>query len=116
MIFLTVATFVLALLPLIGAFGVWLPVSIYLFAVDQPIAAALLVGYGTLVSASDTYLRPALIGKSAAFDPATIVVGIFGGIVVFGGVGLFVGPVVVGGAKVALDIYARERSAESATT
>ena len=108
-IFLTVVTFVLALLPMIGAFGVWLPVSLYLLAIGRPLAAVFVVGYGTLVSASDTYLRPALIGNRAAFDAATIVVGIFGGIVVFGAVGLFVGPVVIGGAKAALDIYARER-------
>ncbi len=108
-IFLTVATFVLALLPLVGAFGVWLPVAIYLFATGNLIGATVLVGYGSLVSVSDTYLRPALIGRTSAFNSAIIVVGIFGGIVVFGAVGLFIGPVVLGGAKVTLDVFARER-------
>ena len=106
--FLTVATFVLALLPLVGAFGVWLPVSIYLAVVGRPIAAVALVAYGTLVSGSDMYLRPALIGRSAAFDPSVIVLGIFGGLVVFGAVGLFIGPVVLGGAKVTVDTVSRE--------
>ena len=109
-VFLTVATFVLALLPLVGAFGVWVPVSAYLLAIDQPVAAAALVVYGSLVSASDTYLRPALIGRSSAFNSAIIVLGIFGGIVVFGAVGLFIGPVVLGGAKITLDVFARERA------
>ena len=31
-IFLTVATFVLTLLPLVGAFGVWVPATVYLLA------------------------------------------------------------------------------------
>ncbi|WP_265112413.1 AI-2E family transporter [Halosolutus halophilus] len=109
--FLAVATFVLTLLPLVGAFGVWIPVTLYLFATGQYLSAGVLVVYGSLVSASDTYLRPALIGKTGAFNSAIIVVGIFGGIVVFGAVGLFVGPVVLGGAKVTLDLFARERSA-----
>ncbi|MEY7848277.1 AI-2E family transporter [Natrarchaeobius sp. A-rgal3] len=109
-IFLTVATFVLALLPLIGAFGVWVPVSIYLLAVGRPLEAAVLVGYGSLVSASDNYLRPALIGRTSAFNSAIVVVGIFGGLVVFGAVGLFIGPVILGGAKVTLDVFARERA------
>ncbi|MWV41258.1 AI-2E family transporter [Natrialba sp. INN-245] len=109
-IFLTVATFVLALLPLIGAFGIWVPVSIYLFAMGRPLEAAALVGYGTLVSASDNYLRPALIGRTSAFNSAIVVVGIFGGLVVFGAVGLFIGPVILGGAKVTLDVFARERN------
>ena len=106
--FLTVATFVLALLPLVGAFGVWLPVSLYLAFVGRPVAAAVLVVYGSLVSGSDMYLRPALIGRSAAFDPSVIVLGIFGGLVVFGAVGLFIGPVVLGGAKVTLETVSRE--------
>ncbi|OVE85178.1 AI-2E family transporter [Natronolimnobius baerhuensis] len=109
-IFLTVATFVLALLPLVGAFGVWVPVSIYLFATGQYVAAAVLVVYGSLVSASDTYLRPALIGRTSAFNSAIVVVGIFGGLLVFGAVGLFIGPVVLGGAKITLDVFARERA------
>ncbi|AFZ74010.1 AI-2E family transporter [Natronobacterium gregoryi] len=108
-IFLVVATFVFALLPLVGAFGVWVPVSAYLIAVGRPFAGAGLVVYGSIVSASDTYLRPALIGRTSAFNSAIIVVGIFGGIVVFGAVGLFIGPVVIGGAKLTIDVYARER-------
>ncbi|MFC4987751.1 AI-2E family transporter [Saliphagus infecundisoli] len=106
-VFLTVVTFVLALLPLIGAFGVWVPVSVYLLVIGRPGAAAALVVYGSLVSASDTYLRPALIGRSGPLSAAVIVVGIFGGVSVFGAVGLFVGPVVVGAAKVGIDLYAR---------
>ncbi|GAB3674358.1 AI-2E family transporter [Halopiger thermotolerans] len=109
-VFLTVATFVLTLLPLVGAFGVWIPVVVYLLAIGEFVPAAGLVAYGSLVSASDTYLRPALIGRTSAFNSAIIVVGIFGGIVVFGGVGLFIGPVVLGGAKITLDVFARERS------
>ncbi|ELY43531.1 AI-2E family transporter [Natronorubrum bangense] len=109
-VLLTVGTFVFALLPLIGAFGIWLPVTVYLLAVGEFIPAAALVVYGSLVSASDTYLRPALIGRTSAFNSAIIVVGIFGGLIVFGAVGLFIGPVVLGGAKVTLDVVARERA------
>ncbi|RQG90789.1 AI-2E family transporter [Natrarchaeobius chitinivorans] len=109
-IFLTVATFVLALLPLVGAFGIWVPVTLYLLAVGRPLEAGALAIYGSLVSASDTYLRPALIGRTSAFNSAIVVVGIFGGIVVFGAVGLFIGPVILGGAKLTLDAFARERA------
>ncbi|MDQ2049385.1 AI-2E family transporter [Natronolimnohabitans sp. A-GB9] len=111
-VLLTVTTFVLALLPLIGAFGVWLPVAVYLAATNDLVGAVAIAAYGSLVSASDTYLRPALIGRTSAFNSAIVVVGIFGGIVVFGAVGLFIGPVVLGGAKVTLDAFARERTAD----
>ncbi|WP_323172427.1 AI-2E family transporter [Natrialba sp. PRR66] len=109
-VLLSVVTFIFALLPLIGAFGVWVPVSIGLLATGQLVSAAILIVYGSIVSASDTYIRPALIGRTSAFNSAIIVVGIFGGLVVFGAVGLFIGPVVLGGAKITLDLFARERA------
>lgn len=109
-IFLTVATFVLTLLPLVGTFGVWVPVASYLFVIGRPAAAGLFFLYGSLVSVSDIYLRPALISRSAAMNVAVIVLGIFGGIVLFGAIGLFIGPVVLGGAKIILDVFAQERT------
>ncbi|QLG47935.1 AI-2E family transporter [Natrinema halophilum] len=113
-IFLTVATFLLTLLPLVGAFGVWIPAAVYLLAVGRPTASATLGVYGLFVTFSDSYLRPALIGRSSTFNSAIIVVGIFGGLVVFGAVGLFIGPVVLGGAKITLDSFAREHTGERA--
>jgi len=107
--FLTVAAFLLTLLPLVGSFGVWVPAAIYLFAGDRPTAAGAMLVFGVLVSISDVYLRPAVINRAGAINVAVIAMGIFGGIVLFGGVGLFVGPVILGGAKEALDLYARER-------
>jgi predicted PurR-regulated permease PerM len=113
-VFLTVATFVLCLLPLVGAFGVWVPVSIYLLGIGRPMPALVIFVIGSVVSASDTYLRPAIINRSGALNVAVITVGIFGGIIVFGAVGLFIGPVVLGGTKIVFDQFARER-AESAS-
>lgn len=109
-VFLTVTTFVFALFPLIGAFGVWVPVSVYLVAVGRPTSAAILFVFGSVVSVSDLYLRPMIINRTEGLDVATIVVGIFGGIVLFGGIGLFIGPVILGGTKVVLDLYVQERA------
>ncbi|WP_458186318.1 AI-2E family transporter [Haladaptatus sp. NG-WS-4] len=109
-VFLTVATFILTLLPLIGAFGIWVPVSVYLLLVGRPVAASAILVYGSIISVSDVYLRPVIIGRSGAINAATIVVGIFGGLVVFGAIGLFIGPVVLGGAKIILDLFARENA------
>jgi len=109
--FLTVAAFLLTLLPLVGSFGVWIPASLYLIAQNRPTAAAIIFVFGVVVSVSDVYLRPAVINRAGAINVAIIAMGIFGGIVLFGGVGLFIGPVVLGGTKVVLDLYTRERTA-----
>ncbi|QCC60316.1 AI-2E family transporter [Natrinema thermotolerans] len=109
-IFLTVATFILTLLPLVGAFGIWIPATLYLVAMGRLSAGVAMFVYGLVVTFSDSYLRPALIGRSSAFNSAIVVVGIFGGLIVFGAVGLFIGPVVLGGAKLTLDCFARART------
>ncbi|GAB7095033.1 AI-2E family transporter [Halolamina litorea] len=109
-VFLTVMAFVLTLLPLVGLFMVWVPASGYLIVVGRPTAAAAVAVYGLLIMFSDSYLRPATIGHTKAYNSATVIVGIFGGLVLFGAVGLFIGPVVLGAAKLALDCFARERS------
>ncbi|WP_458205760.1 AI-2E family transporter [Haladaptatus sp. NG-SE-30] len=112
-VFWTVVTTLLSLLPLIGASVVWLPASVYLFVVGRPLAAAFLFLYGTLViSLSDNYLRPVVSGHEARLNPGLLVVGIFGGVYVFGFMGLFFGPVVLGAFRALLTVFAREYSTE----
>jgi predicted PurR-regulated permease PerM len=109
-VFWTVLTTLLSLLPIIGASVVWLPTSGYLFVVGRPIAAALLFAYGTfVVSLSDNYLRPMIGGREADLNPALFVLGVFGGLAAFGVMGLFFGPVVVGTLKVLVELTARRR-------
>lgn len=110
-VFWSVVTVVLGLLPLIGASVVWIPASGYLLLVGRPAAAVLLFAYGALVvSLSDNYLRPMIGGREANLNPALFVVGIFGGLAVFGFMGLFFGPVIVGTLKVLAELAARRRS------
>ncbi|AUX10268.1 hypothetical protein AArcSl_2649 [Halalkaliarchaeum desulfuricum] len=109
LVLLMVLTFVLALLPLVGAFAVWLPLVGYLFVVGRPTAAAMLFVFGSLVSVSDFYTRPIIIGHSGALNSAVIVVGVFGGLVIFGPIGLLIGPVILGGSKIAIETLVRAR-------
>lgn len=109
-ILLGILTFILALLPLVGAFAVWVPLVTYLGLTNEVEAAVALFFWGSIVSLSDFYTRPLVIGKSAALNSAIVVVGVFGGLVAFGMIGLFIGPVVVGGVKISLDLHARERA------
>lgn len=109
-IFLTVLTFILALLPLVGAFIVWVPVVGYLVAIGSFGTAIILFVYGSIVSISDFYTRPIVIGHSAELNSAIIVIGVFGGLVVFGPVGLLIGPVVLGGSKVTIEALVHARN------
>ncbi|EMA46938.1 hypothetical protein C449_02849 [Halococcus saccharolyticus DSM 5350] len=109
-IFWTIATTVLALLPIIGASVVWIPAAGYLVLVDRPVIAVALFGYGALVvSLSDNYLRPMIGGREARLNPGLFVLGLFGGLAVFGFMGLFFGPVVLGLLKVLVEVFAEYR-------
>lgn len=108
-VLLGLLTFVLALLPIAGAFFVWGPVAVYLVATGRPVAGAALFVYGTIVvGLSDNYLRPITVGRGSNLDVGTVVLGIFGGIAALGFVGLFVGPVILGAFKVLLELYVRD--------
>lgn len=108
-VFWMVMTTVLSLLPLIGASVVWLPAVAYLAVTDAPVSAVLLFVYGTLVvSLSDNYLRPVLGGREAKLNPGLFILGIFGGVAVFGFMGIFFGPIVIGVLKALVEVYVRE--------
>lgn len=112
-----VITFVLSLLPLVGASVVWLPAVGFLALVGQPVEAGALLVYGAVViSGSDNVLRPLIVNRGAALNPATIVLGIFGGVAVFGVVGLFFGPIVLGMLKIVVELLVRDATVGSAGT
>lgn len=110
LVFFGIFTFILALLPLVGATVVWAPASLYLALIGRPLSAAFLFIFGAVVvSVSDNVLRPITVGRGAELSVAIVIVGIFGGVALLGAVGLFVGPVILGAAKVVFEVYARER-------
>ena len=105
-LFWTVMTTALSLLPLIGASIVWFPAGVYLLVTGDVVAGGFILVYGALVvSLSDNYLRPLIGGHEARLNPGLFIVGIFGGIGAFGVVGLFYGPIVLGALKGLVDIY-----------
>jgi len=110
-IFWTVVMIILAVLPIIGSFLVWGPAAIYLVSIDQPIAGGLLFIYGlTVVSISDDFLRPIIIDRysETRINPSAIIIGVLGGLYLFGFIGIFFGPVIIGSVRAVLDVYRRE--------
>jgi predicted PurR-regulated permease PerM len=110
-VFWTVVMVFLAILPIIGSFLVWGPASVYLFATNQPVAGGFLFAYGVVVvGLTDDYLRPIVVDRytETRLNPAIIILGVLGGVYVFGFMGVFVGPVVISSLRAVLDVYRRE--------
>jgi predicted PurR-regulated permease PerM len=91
-----VVMFFLSMIPMAGAFLVWVPAAIYLALVGSYLKALILVGWGLVVIGSiDNFLSPRLVGRRARLHELLIFFSVLGGLEVFGILGLVLGPVVV---------------------
>lgn len=90
---LSAATFVVSLVPM-GPPLIWGGAALWLFEHGQTGWAVFMVLYGALVISSiDNFIKPLLISRGASLPLALVLLGVLGGVIVFGFVGLFLGPV-----------------------
>jgi len=103
----TVAGFV-ALIPLLGPTLVWIPaVAIQLWTGHYYAALGVLIT-GAMVSSIDTFLRPKIIGDKANVHPVLVLIGVLGGLELFGIIGIILGPLVLAFISTFLNIYEKE--------
>jgi predicted PurR-regulated permease PerM len=79
-------------LPLILVLG---PIALWVFSVADPLSASLFLVYSLIVSVSDTFLKPFLLGRGMSVPMLVILIGAIGGALTLGVVGLFIGAVVL---------------------
>lgn len=95
----------LSLIPMAGAFIVWIPAAIFLALTGHYVKAALLVAWGALVIGTvDNFLRPKLVGERTKLHELFIFFSVLGGLHVFGVLGLVLGPVVLAVTLALLDV------------
>jgi|JI10StandDraft_1071094.scaffolds.fasta_scaffold126822_2 predicted PurR-regulated permease PerM len=87
------ATFILAWIPFIGSVPVWVGGAIYLYTQDQIGLVIVMIVMGMFTGVIDNYIRPLVLKGRDELHPLLSLVAIFGGIAMFGIVGVFVGPV-----------------------
>ena len=89
------ALFFCALLPA-GTVIVWGPAGVWLLLSGHTVAGiGLLIWGGAVVSTVDNFLRPVFIGRGVKLHTLLVFFGIFGGLMAFGLIGLFTGPLVI---------------------
>lgn len=87
------AVFILAWIPLVGSAPAWIIGIIYL-VVKGSIGKAVLMGiFGILTSIVDNFVRPLVLRGRSDMHPLVSLVAIFGGIRIFGILGVFLGPI-----------------------
>ena len=99
----------LSLLPVVGAWPVWIPATIWLFSTGHIVRALLLIGIcGGLGATIDNILRPLLLGGRSSLNGLLVFISVLGGIAVFGVLGVVLGPIVVATAVGVLDVYSEK--------
>lgn len=91
-------TAISGMIPLIGTFGIWLPLGLVLLAHGEAGAGAfvLLWGLFVVVGFVDVLLRPRLVGKQAQLSTFAMFFAFLGGIEVWGAKGMILGPFIAG--------------------
>ncbi len=89
-------TFLLSMIPVLGAPTVWVPLVVYLYLQHLYVKAAILfiLGIG-FISLIDNVLKPAIIGEKMRLPYFLLFFGMMGGIKVYGLMGIFLAPVVL---------------------
>ena len=91
---LTGIVFVLCVAQL-GPLLVFIPVIIWLFNTGQTFWGFAMLAWGIFVGVIDNFIRPILIKRSADLPLLLIFAGVIGGLIAFGVIGLFIGPVML---------------------
>ena len=100
-----------SLVPIVGAFVVWVPWASYLFLLGQTERALILLVVGGLaVSSLDNLIKPMIIQGRTNMHPLLVFLSVLGGLNAFGFLGIVIGPLVVALFVVFLNFYQVEFS------
>ncbi|MAG28271.1 hypothetical protein CMI47_22330 [Candidatus Pacearchaeota archaeon] len=93
---LTFLAVILSIIPMLGAGFVWVPVNVYLFLTGNNVLGVLFLLYNIfLTSTVDNFLRIYIVSKKSDIPAVFILIGMIGGLFLFGLLGLLLGPLIV---------------------
>ncbi len=96
-----------SLIPVLGAAIVWVPAAVIFLINGQWVKAVVLLAVGSVVIGSaDNVLRPFLISGRAEMNGLLVFISALGGVVVFGFLGIVLGPMLVALGSAVLETYA----------
>ncbi|HQT61493.1 MULTISPECIES: AI-2E family transporter [unclassified Acidiphilium] len=100
----------LAIVPVLGTFVVWIPEAAYLALEGQETKALILALWGALIVGEiDNVVRPILVGDRLRLPTVPVFIAIIGGLIVFGPPGFILGPLAMTLTLLALDLLRRRR-------
>ncbi|MBM3233067.1 AI-2E family transporter [Candidatus Pacearchaeota archaeon] len=87
---------IFAFIPLLGPGLVWIPLALYNFAIGDIYAGVIITTTGLIISIIiDGLLVAKIIGDKAKINPLVMLIGILGGVPIFGIFGVIIGPLIL---------------------
>jgi predicted PurR-regulated permease PerM len=110
-------TAIVAILPVVGTAIVWFPASLIMIfnglAIENDtilvVRGIVLMTLGIfLISTIDNLLRPKIVSSKTQEHPTIILIGLIGGVYIFGIAGIFIGPVILSSCLFIFKLYVSE--------
>jgi len=105
-----------AFLPFVGASIIWIPAAAILlytgFTTNNVVLVwkgIVMIFFGVVMSSIDVFIKPKIIGDRAKLHPILIFLGLFGGIALFGPIGIVLGPLILAIFISFIQVFEREK-------
>jgi len=107
---LTLLACLAGVFPIIGVAIIWIPVVIYLLIAGNTFPAFGVIIFGLISSSIDNFIRPIIVSKRTHMPSSLILIGMIGGLFLFGILGLILGPLILAYLLIILEIYRNKRT------
>ena len=104
-LFLTLLAILAGIFPVVGTTLVWLPMVIYFMVAGNTVPAIGVLVFGLISSTVDNFLRPIIVSKRTNLHSAVVIIGMIGGLFMFGILGLILGPLILAYLIILLEVY-----------
>lgn len=106
-----------ALIPFVGTWIVWLPAGLLMIAQGYLNSTPSLIWKGVglliyglvIISSVDNILKPLLVAGKGKIHPILALLGVIGGLFVFGLIGIIIGPIILGLFQTLVSIFEKEK-------
>ena len=107
---LTLLSCLAGVFPIIGVAIIWVPVVIYLIIAGNTFPALGVITFGLIASSIDNFIRPIIVSKKTQMPSSLILIGMIGGLFLFGILGLILGPLILAYFLIILEVYRNKKT------
>jgi predicted PurR-regulated permease PerM len=106
---LTVLAVIAGILPIIGTAIIWIPVAIYFLIAGNTFSAIGIIIFGLISTIMESFFRPLWVSRATKINSSVLLIGMIGGIFMFGVLGIILGPLILAYLLIVLEVYRNKK-------